>query len=652
MIKIASDTTLANFRAPTGTVLPEIKEFPNLVSITMILIFLMVLILILLFDKDLLLSLLSSRSSQTKEEITNSLIFILSAVGMMLLLAHLFLPSLTHVNQFFSQIKNVFIVFIYTVLFVVLFRMIPSSILDTYSYIITPAVLALTAMIFYAGSAKNYILDFNVDYERIKSIILFMCLTVVLLTVYSVDPGGYAQKYFGFSMSIASLLLLFSFLYIVILFTVPNDVGIDDPYADLFENMSKLSMFGNSLFVMFLIACIVGISIYPGGFFNDIATSTAITVLLMMVILLWVISLGSNLFYKFKNNSDSNDKISGFKKGLTTMISMTGIISLIIAVVSNYSTFSSQSTSTTFALSILLVLMVIAFIYKTYYVKLPSNTANYKKNTFFELIISILIYVPCLARDAYNGVTTKGVSEYNKTTSSSLITIGAIAVIAGLYVAYPILYNKINLQGGKQLLNKPIPLDKKETVAEYHKLNASDDFNYQYGLSSWVFLHAVPPNTSSTNNKYISLLNYGGRPNILYKPNTNTLIVTIEENKYRQTQEVNSETEIIDEQIHKIIYKNDKVLLQKWNNIIINYYGGTLDIFLNGELVKSAIEIVPYMTDDTLAVGSDDGVSGGICNIVYFNKPLTTNQMYYLYTMVKDKTPPITNNDKTIIPMD
>jgi hypothetical protein len=37
---------------------------------------------------------------------------------------------------------------------------------------------------------------------------------------------------------------------------------------------------------------------------------------------------------------------------------------------------------------------------------------------------------------------------------------------------------------------------------------------------------------------------------------------------------------------------------------------------------------------------------------VYFQNPLTTNQMYYLYTMVKDQTPPVTNNDKTIISLD
>jgi hypothetical protein len=50
----------------------------------------------------------------------------------------------------------------------------------------------------------------------------------------------------------------------------------------------------------------------------------------------------------------------------------------------------------------------------------------------------------------------------------------------------------------------------------------------------------------------------------------------------------------------RIIYKDSNYLLQKWNNIILNYNGGTLDVFFNGELVKSAIEVVPYIDNDTI----------------------------------------------------
>ena len=66
------------------------------------------------------------------------------------------------------------------------------------------------------------------------------------------------------------------------------------------------------------------------------------------------------------------------------------------------------------------------------------------------------------------------------------------------------------------------------------------------------------------------------------------------------------------------------------------------------ELVKSSIEVVPYMTLDNLTVGKDGGINGGICNVVYFDQPLTRTNMYFLYTMVKDKTPPITNQKLNI----
>jgi hypothetical protein len=102
--------------------------------------------------------------------------------------------------------------------------------------------------------------------------------------------------------------------------------------------------------------------------------------------------------------------------------------------------------------------------------------------------------------------------------------------------------------------------------------------------------------------------------------------------------------------VDRIIYKKPNLLLQKWNNIIINYNGGTLDIFLNGELVKSAIEVVPFLTYDALTIGENNGLKGGICNVMYYNKSLTITNVYYLYHLQKNKTPPSPNKtNKTII---
>ena len=91
----------------------------------------------------------------------------------------------------------------------------------------------------------------------------------------------------------------------------------------------------------------------------------------------------------------------------------------------------------------------------------------------------------------------------------------------------------------------------------------------------------------------------------------------------------------------RIIYKDTNYLLQKWNNIILNYNGGTLDVFYNGELVKSVNGIVPYMSLDALTIGSTNGIQGGICNLLYYKQPLTSTNIYYSYHTVKDKKVPI-----------
>ena len=235
-------------------------------------------------------------------------------------------------------------------------------------------------------------------------------------------------------------------------------------------------------------------------------------------------------------------------------------------------------------------------------------------------------------------------------------------------------------QGGKQLINQPLPINELTNVATYQQLNDTDKFNYQYAMSFWVYIDALPPNTNSSYLKLTPILSYGENPCVKYEANTNTLTITVkqdidanvntdiktsEPNKDLTPEEIETWNTLqkksndikttpiaseLDKDGHRIIYKNTDWLLQKWNNIILNYNGGTLDVFINGELLKSAIEVVPYMKYDMLVVGADNGVTGNIANLMYFKKPLDVMSIYFLYNSFKDKIPPsLDTNDKQLV---
>ena len=208
--------------------------------------------------------------------------------------------------------------------------------------------------------------------------------------------------------------------------------------------------------------------------------------------------------------------------------------------------------------------------------------------------------------------------------------------------SYKFTFNQSNLT------NKPVYTDSQYSLGTYKELNGNDKLDYQYAISFWFFLDAAPPNTNSSYSKYTSLLNFGEKPNVLYNGTTNTLMITIKQKDLNKI--TNNKLTDFDENDNRILYKNTNMLLQKWNNIIINYNGGILDIFLNGELVKSDIGVVPYYTIDNLTIGEDNGIKGGICNVIYFSKALNSSNIYYLYNMVKNNNPPILNeSEKTIL---
>ena len=158
-----------------------------------------------------------------------------------------------------------------------------------------------------------------------------------------------------------------------------------------------------------------------------------------------------------------------------------------------------------------------------------------------------------------------------------------------------------NMLKTKILLKDPIYLNTKKVIGNYEDIGSGvGAFNYNYSISAWTFIHDQPPSFRKSSSKFTNILDYANKPKIQFNPSTNTLRIIMSNGLDKDN----------------VVYTTKNFKLQKWNNIIINYDGGTLDIFINGGLVSSTNNIVPIMSYDEITVGSNNGLSGEVCSVV------------------------------------
>ena len=456
--------------------------------------------------------------------------------------------------------------------------------------------------------------------ERSKYTTLFLMYVLIMAVLYFYDPGNIMTKYVGVSTFLTVAVGLLIFIMILVyhyLFTHPSKSG---------QAGSAPSFLGNLSTVAYVL----------GAF--------SISGFLIYSLLSWI---GA-----FKQNSYTSDSIGSTILNYVMLIGMLGIIW-----------------------------------------KLANAGGYLTKNPVFRLILNTILYIPCLVVNIFDYLT--GQYKQTKQTEVMLLLLG-LGLFASFFLIKFILYPRVSTkyygQGGKSWVNDPIPTENQTSVATYQQLNenapilvdnnsdlqnSSEKYNYQYAMSFWFYLDSFP---QSASNKTSNILCYGENPCVKYDATTNTILITVKNDgdsriamrKQRQQQKPNTKVtegftmsdiknEIeevktmavsndLDSMGNRIIYKHSNVLLQKWNNIIMNYKGGTLDVFYNGELVKSAIEVVPYMKFDMLTVGSNNGISGNVANLVYFDTPIDYLQVHTLYNSLKGSSPPIIPGaGKTII---
>lgn len=146
-------------------------------------------------------------------------------------------------------------------------------------------------------------------------------------------------------------------------------------------------------------------------------------------------------------------------------------------------------------------------------------------------------------------------------------------------------------------------------------------YYYHYALTSWVYLEKID------SNQYQLIYSFGTRPSLYFDPLESALLVILDYGLASQ----------------KILYKTTSVLFQRWNYIVMNYNYGSLDLFINNNLVGTYPDILTVLRpDDMLVVGSRDNKNiGGICNMKYYELPLSIRKIDQIYQRFHRKKIPI-----------
>lgn len=144
-----------------------------------------------------------------------------------------------------------------------------------------------------------------------------------------------------------------------------------------------------------------------------------------------------------------------------------------------------------------------------------------------------------------------------------------------------------------------------------------DDLTYNSGRYKTVFykgndFSSNPEQKGETQTQEAQGLNFpNNAPGLYIAPNTNNLVVMM------NTFNVINEEVII----------ND-IPLNKWVNVIIRCQNNTLDIYINGSIIKSHnLNGVPKQNYGDVYVAPNGGFSGYISNLWYYNYALGTSEI-------------------------
>jgi len=326
-------------------------------------------------------------------------------------------------------------------------------------------------------------------------------------------------------------------------------------------------------------------------------------------------------------DSTFRTQIKSYLKSLLLLFGFTSIVVFL-----GYLYIISDTTTQSNMTSIISIGFVLIGLFLLYKIRYDTND-NGNENTFmfaklltepFVLLYNLGYITYCKLTSFINKLSNsderlllvQSIIKWFNVNKKVFIIIVACVVFLLYEFGYPYAQKKMTNVFSDQLVSTPIFLNTSKVIGNIDNLYGRNNRrNYTFSLQAWIYIDQNTPNENMASNTDTTILNYGGVPHVTYNSKTRTCTIFIKQGA----------------NMEKPIFKTRELQLQKWNYLVFNYTNATMDVFLNTKLVATENNIVPFMTKDEIISGSNEGISGGIKNVVYSKSPLTTFEMMSTY---------------------
>lgn len=417
-------------------------------------------------------------------------------------------------------------------------------------------------------------------------------------------------------------------------------------FNKLINTLSNKSFFSNifGYILTYGLIIMMGFILYSSSLnVNFISSNFNIIIFLSILFasIFIVYALTSNILKQL--NSTSNQIIAG------SLAAVWGVL-----LIQNYFNISySTARLIRYAYILLIILIVLVGL-----AILSSIFGNYMRSLdgIMGFVAYFIFYIPCMISDFI-----KTILEELKITNKEVYILYIIeAVLVFLLFFFPPMMKKIVSTGGLEVLYDPVFLDKEMSLTSYEEIKSIDKEPQSYSISLWTYMNTG----SNSNNVYKNgghVLSYGDLV-IKYKNNNDEILdmkaVVSEYDKSGTSDKLDPTYGIHKENI-KDLYDNKKRItdifeiqlagqtkefklpLQRWSNIVINRTYNDVDIFINGKLTTSFVPSNFELTSTDRIKTGQNGLSGAICNVMYYNNPQTKSQVAYNYNLYQPLNPPI-----------